>query len=155
MIDSELREHAEDLYVVEGMTFEEVAGATGVHIRTIQGWSAEDEWRKRRQERVGRKRALKESLEKLAESMVAQAETTKHSQDVHAAIGLAKLTLLQEKKQAEVSPAVALDHPRVFLENLEFVAGFLKDRDPEGLKILARNFDALITAFKERNEKTT
>ena len=99
MIDLELREHAEDLYVVDGLTLEEVAKATGIHMRTIQGWSAKDEWRRRRQERIGRKRALKESLEKLAESMILQAETTKHSQDVHAAIGLAKLTLLQEKKQ--------------------------------------------------------
>lgn len=42
----------------------------------------------------------------------------------------------------------AIDRPKIFLEDLEWIARALQETDPEGLKILARNFDALTVKFK-------
>jgi len=44
--------------------------------------------------------------------------------------------------------AAEIDRPKVFLENLEWIARALKDTDPEGLKVLARNFDHLTDKFR-------
>jgi len=51
-------------------------------------------------------------------------------------------------------PEVKVDRPTLFMEALEFVAGFLKERDPEGLKVLARNFDGIVDAFKVKHAQT-
>jgi len=69
--------------------------------------------------------------------------------------GLTKLgTLIQrqekmeeEARQREMAGA-EFDRPAVFLENIEWLARNLKEIDPEGLKILARNFDELTIRFK-------
>src|SRR3990167_8315412 len=53
----------------------------------------------------------------------------------------------REKKMAE-SGVAKIDRPAFFLESMEFIVGFMKEKDPEGLKILARNFDDLMSAFK-------
>jgi hypothetical protein len=41
----EVREHAKELYLVDGLTFEQVAEATGVSLSQLKRWSAEEkEW---------------------------------------------------------------------------------------------------------------
>lgn len=50
------------------------------------------------------------------------------------------------KKKTEVAE---VDRPAVFLESLKFVAETLKEIDPEGLKIFAKSFDAIVTRYKE------
>lgn len=151
-IDPGLRERAEDLYVHSGLTLEQVARDTGITGRTLERWSAEGEWPRRQKERQERKRNLKTRLEELTESMVNQALATKHSQDAHAAIGLAKLTLLDERKAGD-APVADIDRPRIFLEDMEFIAETLKEIDPEGLKVVARSFEIIVARFKEKHEK--
>lgn len=55
------------------------------------------------------------------------------------------------KTICELRPAkaAAVDRPRMFLENLQWIAGWLKDNDPTGLKVLAESFDAMTAAFKQ------
>jgi len=42
------------------------------------------------------------------------------------------------------------DPHRLFLEHVQFMMSVLKDVDPEGLRIVARNFDTIIEKYKER-----
>jgi len=42
-----------------------------------------------------------------------------------------------------------IDRPKIFLEDLDFIARQLKDIDPEGLKAFGRNIDAIVSRFKE------
>ncbi len=51
-----------------------------------------------------------------------------------------------EAAASQVAPEI--DRPAVFLENLQWIAGKLKESDPEGLKVLGSNFDTLINQFK-------
>jgi hypothetical protein len=41
-----------------------------------------------------------------------------------------------------------IDRPKLFMEDLKFVAESLREVDPEGLKVFARNFDAVVQRFK-------
>jgi len=68
-------------------------------------------------------------------------------------IRLEKLARERESKGQE-SSAPDADLPKIFLENMEFVAGVLKDIDPEGLRVLARNFDVIVNRFKEHYAET-
>ena len=58
-------------------------------------------------------------------------------------------TIIKVKAQRDKEEADKIDRPRIFLENLEFVAMVLKEIDPQGLKVLSRNFDKLVARFKQ------
>ena len=88
MIDAELREKAEVLYIVDGLTFEEVAKATGIHMRTIQGWSAEEGWSAQRREYRKALGEIKRNTVLLRKSLIAKALQSLDPQDVYAAARL-------------------------------------------------------------------
>jgi len=48
--DLELRQRAEELYIIDGLTLEEVAKEVGVSERTIANWSSEEGWREKQKE---------------------------------------------------------------------------------------------------------
>jgi len=48
--DFATREYARELYVVDGLTQEAVAAATGVSIQSIKEWSTADGWKEKRAE---------------------------------------------------------------------------------------------------------
>lgn len=52
-IDWETRQRAEELYVLEGLTYEEVSRRTGVSVNQLQRWGAPDKggWVERRKQR--------------------------------------------------------------------------------------------------------
>lgn len=57
------------------------------------------------------------------------------------------------KKIAEIQTMKAAgsgtyDRAKVFLENIQWLVGWFKANDPDGLLVLARNIDALTTAYK-------
>ena len=60
--------------------------------------------------------------------------------------------MTKEKKQ-EVHQA-PVDKPALFLESVEFIVSVLNEIDPEGLKVMAKNFDTIIQRFKEQHEAT-
>ncbi len=50
--------------------------------------------------------------------------------------------------QAMQSAVVGFDKPKFFLENLQWIIGWMKKNDVEGLPVLARNLDSMTLAFK-------
>jgi len=52
-------------------------------------------------------------------------------------------------------PEARVDRPALFMEAMEFIAGYLKEKDPEGLKVLAKNFDGIIEAFKVKHAQAS
>ncbi|MBW1991805.1 MAG: hypothetical protein JRI59_06765, partial [Deltaproteobacteria bacterium] len=142
---------AEGLYIVEGLTYEEVAAATGVSRTQIQRWAVKYNWEERRRQlreelRQARTQMLSDTLA-LAQAVLKEArESPEDPQKIYAAARLLPLALGALPKPREDVPAY--DKAAVFLENLEFVARVLKETDPEGLKVLNRNFDHLVNRFK-------
>lgn len=51
--------------------------------------------------------------------------------------------------QRKSEDAGSADHARIFLENLEFIVQVLKTSDPEGVKAINRNFDRIMSKYKQ------
>ena len=152
-IDWEIRERAEELYIVDARTFEQVAADTGVSVSQLKNWAAADGWRERREEYRAARRDIRSTMMKLRQKMASEASVSADPQKVFAFI---RLEALAEKKERKTDGGAAkVDKPALFMESVEFIAAYLRDTDPEGLNILAKNFDGIIEAFKERHAATT
>jgi uncharacterized protein YjcR len=80
----ETRDKAEELYIVQGCTLEQVAAITGVSLSQIKAWSTTDNWKERREEyRLG---------------IQANALATKDPQAVYAAASFERLAQYAEKQ---------------------------------------------------------
>lgn len=154
-IDFEIKQRARDLYVVEGLTLEETATVCEISDRTVANWSVEDGWTEARTRHREAIASIKDNSFKLKQKLIAKALKTIENmenidpQDMHGFRSILAATEIKERERATADP----DRPKIFLEDMEFVAEVLKKIDPEGLKILARNFDEIVGKFKERNEK--
>jgi transposase len=145
--DLEIRFQAEELFVECRVTHEEIAERLDIGLSTVRRWSTDGDWKTLREEHFERRRMLKSNLAKLRENMMERAASNLDPQDVYAVIRLEKLARERESKGHEnTTPDV--DLPKIFLENLEWIARALQETDPEGFKVLARNFDYLTDKFK-------
>ena len=147
----EVRDKAEELYVEHGLTYDELAEKLGVARNTLISWGAQGHWKERRKDYLEAKRTLKQSLMSLRVAMMKKAAESKNTDDIYAMVKLERLVQAKEKKPEEKAPDI--DRPRIFLEDMEFIAKTLQEVDPEGLKVFARNFALLVDRFKEAHEK--
>lgn len=152
-ISWEIRERAEELYIVDGLTLEQTAKETGISIQSIKNWSSEEDWPAQRREYRKALGEIKRKTVLLRKKLIEKAFDSLDPQLVYAAARLENVAVKHATKKEDAEPDI--DKPSLFLDNLEFMAGFLKDHDPEGLKVLARNFDALIEEFKKAYAQTT
>jgi transposase len=143
----ETREHAEELYVLDGYTYEQVARELNVGVRTVTTWSANNGWRERRRDYQKDRRDARRDLVRLRRDMLAHALETLDPRVVGAAVRVETVARKDDREKPGI-PDSPTDRPRLFMETLEFIAGALKDADPEGLKVLAKNFDRLVEKFK-------
>ena len=154
-IDQETRQRAEDIFVIEGMTLEAIAKELDISDRTIANWSAEGGWTAKRRDYRAAMADIQRNSMSLKQELIRKAlETLKtmgsiNPQDMHGFRSVLAAADLKKEKETE-SLTAEVDRPRIFLEDMEFVAETLKEIDPEGLKILARNFDVIVERFKER-----
>jgi hypothetical protein len=146
--DLEIRFRAEELFVEDRLTLEEISEKLDIGLGTVKRWSVESNWKILREEHFERRRMLKQNLAKLRENMMERAANNLDPQDVYAVIRLEKLAKERETGETGKQENREVDLPKIFLENLEWIARALKDTDPEGLKVLARNFDYLTDKFK-------
>jgi hypothetical protein len=147
----------------EGRSLADISRLLSVSDTTLRRWKLEsqvpgedlDGWDKSRLQRRGNIQRLNDLYERqlryveglLPDDMTAPMMDT-----------VSKLRALVDRENqsmaAETLGAAGADLPRVFLENMEFVANVLKEIDPEGLKILAKNFDAIVNRFKDLHAET-
>lgn len=151
--DLEIRFQAEEMFVECRLTHEEIADRLDIGLSTIRRWSTDGDWKKLREEYFQRRRMLKSNLAKLRENMMERASNNLDPQDVYAVIRLEKLARERESKGQE-NTAPDVDLPKIFLENMEFIAEILKEIDPEALKVFGRNFETIVQKFKEQHAQT-
>ena len=153
-ISWEVREQAEELYIVDGKSFEEVAEITGVSVAQLKRWGAGNKeegiasWSERKKEYRNAFANIRRDTVLLRKRMTERALKSLDPQDLYAVVKLETLAARQDKKEEN---AVQIDRPALFLEDMEFVAKTLKEVDPSGLKVFARNFDVIIAKFKEQH----
>ena len=100
-ISFELREKAEELYVIGGLTLEQAAAETGISIQSLKRWSAKEDWFKRRREYQKDKQGLRSSLTELRNKMLDRAMSSLDPQDVYPVIALEKLLGGGDRKAGE------------------------------------------------------
>lgn len=148
-ISLEEREEARELYVIDGLSFERVSKATGIAASTLQTWSDEEGWQKSRREYRADQRKIKTDIIKLRKKLLEEAIDKCDPQKIYAAVRLENIAIRQSSKQQALEPDI--DRPRIFMEDMEFIAEILKEIDPEGLKVFAKHFETIIQKFKERH----
>lgn len=151
-ISWEIRERAEELYIVDGLTYEQVADATGVSVSQLKNWGVDGQWREKREEYRKALGEIKRNTVLLRKRLIAQALSSLDPQHVYAAARVENISIKQGTKEESMAPDI--DRPKIFLEDMEFIAEVLQEIDPEGLKVFARNFEPIVNRFKERHEKT-
>lgn len=94
----ETRDKAEELYIVQGCTLEQVAAITGVSLSQIKAWSTTDNWKERREEyRLGIQEIRSNTI-RLRRELIANALATKDPQAVYAAASFERLAQYAEKQ---------------------------------------------------------
>lgn len=158
-ISWEIREQAEELYIVDGKTFEEVAEITGVSVAQLKRWGAgqpdPDDSEKKSSSWMDRKKEYRQQFAdihrdttKLRQKLLRQALNTLDPQQVYAAVRLEMMAARQDKTGEKT---IQTDRPALFLEDMELIAKYLQEFDPESFKLFARNFDGIIAKFKEQH----
>ena len=148
ILDLDVRRKAKNLYVVAGKTYDEIVKLTGISKSQCLRWSKMDEWITQRKEYQDAVLDIERHQILLTKKMIEEAYDSGDPQKCYAAA-----RLLPHMPGAGSEEEI--DHPRIFLENLKFMAETLKEINPEGLKVLSRNFDEIVERYKALHEKKT
>lgn len=143
---------ARQMYV-EGKTLSDIEAELGVSRQSLSDWKGrtkkpgedKDEWDKARE--------CKSSYGLRMEALFSRELTYAESRQPGAIEGLtldniSKLGSLVVKFKAVEGQGSGYDKGKVFLENLQWIIAYLRENDPEGLKVLAADFDAMTMQFK-------
>lgn len=147
----EVVETCENLYIYKQKTYEEIFKITGVPVVTVQRWSDQYDWRKKKLEQVKRRVDYRKTLYEVRDGLLKKAQDNTDPQVIHALGALQRIIDAEEKigVQEEAPP-----NPEIFLGFMRDMVTFLKDKDPEALTALEKNFDEFITFAKEKYAKT-
>jgi hypothetical protein len=138
---------------VDGESLTAIEAKYGVSRQTLSAWKGQtrkpdeelDEWDKAR----SRKASFGLRMEALLERELTFAEERQPGAiDGGSLDNLSKLGSLVVKFKAVEGQGAGYDRAKVFLENLQWMVGWLRENDPEGLKTLAADFDAMTMKFK-------
>lgn len=138
---------------VDGKSLTAIEAEFGVSRQTLSVWKAQtkkpdeefDEWDKAR----ARKASFGLRMEALLERELTFAEDRKPGAiDGGSLDNLSKLGSLVVKFKTVEGQVAGYDKAKVFLENVQWMVSWLRENDPEGLKALAADFDAMTMQFK-------
>jgi len=149
---TQLEPVARQLYI-DGQSLTAIEAALDVSRQTLSAWKGQtkkpsddlDEWDKAR----ARKANFGLRMEALLERELTFAEERQPGAIDGASLdNLSKLGALVVKFRAQEGNGAGYDKAKVFLENIQWIVAWLQENDPEGLKILATDFDAMTMKFK-------
>jgi hypothetical protein len=138
---------------VDGQSLTAIEAVLGVSRQTLATWKGQtkkpdeefDEWDKAR----ARKASFGLRMEALLERELTFAEARQPGAIEGASLdNLSKLGSLVVRFRAVEGQGAGYDKAKVFLENLQWMVSWLRENDPEGLKTLAADFDAMTMKFK-------
>ena len=134
--------------------------------QTLASWRDEYDWEARAARAEAEEKSLSESTDisdnALLNSLLKQKANYERyfetlpagridNQAVYAYSNLLKKIV--DIRPKEDGSTVDIDRPKLFLEDMDFIAKTLKEIDPEGLKVLGRSIDVIIARFKDAHAK--
>jgi len=134
----EIRQKARDLFVEAGMSYEDVARETGVSVNNLKKWGIEGKWTKQREEF---QRAFESLRAKVAKGKVlvmdAILDLYANPKELNSQRAYAHNDTLRSLNSFNNgSTSTAVDKPALFIEFLGRFSEYLKNKDPDTLRLL-------------------
>lgn len=136
----ETRQKARDLFVEQGLSYEEVARQTGVSVNNLKKWGSEEKWTKQRDEYQREFAQFHAKIGKLKLKLVNEALDTGEPQKIYALSGLMRASGNGE------AIGGAEDRIAVCGECLADLSDYVEEKDPEAFK----SFKLFIRDFFKR-----
>lgn len=111
---------AKELYIIEGLSFEQAAERTAIPIGTIKRWALAEGWSKRREEYQSDREDFRESLSELRDRMLTKALGSLDPQDIYPLVALEKL-LTARIQAGEEDAASKVDQKMTPEELLQYI----------------------------------
>jgi DNA-binding transcriptional regulator YiaG len=119
----EIRETAKDLYVTEGMTYDQVAERTGVSVSQLKRWGSDEGWTEARKEYREALSSIKRDTVRLRASLLRTAlESGGDPQSVYAFTAVEKIFATRERSGSTDTPAPMPERIREITTPAEAVA---------------------------------
>jgi hypothetical protein len=150
-IDLDVRQRAEELFIIDGLTLQEVAGQMAISERTLANWSSEGEWVQRRREYQNAARDIKYYGKMTRLKLIKDAMTSLDPQKIYAFATLER-TLAEPKAELGNPKSEAGDQK---LENIaistpqEAITALQEAIDAKLRGMLARPEALNLSAIKE------
>lgn len=152
MYSADVRKKARDLFVDDGLSYEEVARETGVSLNNLKKWGIAGKWTK---ERELSQRAFEALNGKVARGkmlvmdaildLYQNPEKKFQSQEAYAHND----TLRSLNSFNRGNTNTAIDKPALFIEFLTKLTEHLKEKDPDSLKYLEPHIRGFAESIKE------
>ena len=97
----ERREQAEELYIIDGLTLEQVSERTGISVQTLKQWSTKDGWKTKRKDYRQDRETFQGTLSTLRTKMLTQALNTLDPQVIYALVALEKVLISKGKDKVD------------------------------------------------------
>lgn len=97
----EIRERAEELYIIDGLTYDEVATETGVSVSQLKRWGADSGWRERRREYRQAQTSIRHSVMLAKEKLIKSVVEHEDPQKAYAFSSLVSSAAIIEKSATE------------------------------------------------------
>jgi len=144
----ETREIAEEIYVYDGKTLEQVAEQTRISMPTLKQWSSDGGWFQKKKEYQVASLAIKHNTIQLQKRLTEKALETLDPQAIYA---LSRLKAVTRKEASQDQKETDIDRPRMFMEDMEFAVKILQEVDPQALKLFGKHFGLIVRRWKEEN----
>ena len=145
----ETRELAEEIYIYDGKTLEQVADKTQIPMPTLKQWSSDGSWFQKKKEYQAAALEIKHNTIQLQRRLTEKALETLDPQAVYA---LARFRAATRKEALQDEKEPDIDRPRMFLEDMEFAVKILQEVDPVALKLFGKHFGLIVRRWKEQHE---
>ena len=113
-ISWEIRATAQELYVTDGKTYDQVAAMTGVSVSQLKRWGQDEGWKAARKEYREALTSIRRDKVKLRAGLLKKALDTQDSQDVYAFAALEKIEAARKTgidQESPVAPVVEIVKP--------------------------------------------
>jgi len=118
----ETRLDARGHYVINGMTYEHVAGVTGISVSQLKKWGSDEGWVARRKEYREAQASITENTVLLRAGLLKNALKTQDAQDVYAVAAMEKIAIVLEKirpaDQGMPDVPMRFDNPEDMIDGL-------------------------------------
>lgn len=148
----DIRQKARDLFVESGLSYEDVARETGVSVNNLKKWGIEAKWTEQREKF---QRAFESLRGKVAKGKILVMDAIlglyENPKDLNSQRAYAHNDTLRSLNSFNNgSTASAVDKPALFIEFLGRFSEYLKQKDPDTLRLLEPHIRSFASEVKQQ-----